>query len=618
MTESNSSEAGARLGMPGIDLSALVSRYRRHIPLVAAITGVVLAADLAFSFLKTPLYTATATVFYAPHKDEISKDSGSSPNDDVARDQQVDTQVEVVKSPVIVDAVVTALQLDKDPEYALKGKAATLAPAMQRDALLDNVVQKLKVRRIGQTLLLSVGFTNESPSKAARIANAFAETYIQHQVAIKVDTSGTSNVLLNSQIDDMRQKVEQAETAVEQYKAANNLLGSDASGSQLTESEATQLDQNLATARSEEAEAVARLKAAQRQLKNGSNGADVGEALGSATITELRNKRADLSAKVADLRGRYGPLHPDLKTAEQQLADIDSQIQSEVNRIISNLSAQTEVARGRTASIEASLAATRGTLVSGSAASVKLNELQRNADAARTLYETVLTRVKETAAQQAVSQADSRIDSPASPPSRPSSPNIPLNILLGLIAGLGLGVVAAFIVERWNVRVTSVDDIEGQLGLPFLGSIPTVASSIEKLTTKEPIDAVVAHPLSSFAEAFRGLGTTVLYGASDVPIRIVAITSAVPDEGKTTTAICLTRVLALGGTKVVLVDCDLRRRTAKVLFNEEPKFGLIEVLDGKATIDEALRVDEKSGASFIALNSRLAYGQVTLRVGSHG
>jgi succinoglycan biosynthesis transport protein ExoP len=599
MVETNVSGQNSGASVAGIDLSGLFARYARHIPLILAVAGAVIAADVAFTWHQTPQYTSTATVFYAPRKSEVGRDNANSGNDDVARNQAVDTQVEVLRSPATADEVIKTLRLDQDPEFAVKGKFTD--PALIHDALVDRVVSGLKVKRVGLTLLLSVSYTNASPTKAARIANAFADAYISRQVDVKLGSSRDSNVLLNAQIDDMRQKLEAAETAVQQYKAANNLLGADASGGLLTQQEISALNQQLATARASEAETVARYRAAQRQLRSGSNGEDVGEALGSQTITELRRQRAEVSRKVADLQGRYGPMHPDLKNAQLQLTDIDRQIQAEINRIMSNLSAQTEVARGATASIEGSLAATRGTLVSGNAASVKLGELERNAEAARTLYQTVLTRVKETAAQQAVTQADSRIDSPATPSATPSSPNKPLNLLLGLLAGLGLGVVAAFIAEQWNAKLTSMDEVENKLGLPFLGAIPTVVSAIQKPTTRNPTDAILAHPLSSFAEAFRGLGTALVYGSNGVAIRTLALTSAVPEEGKTTTSICLTRVLAMGGTKVVLVDCDLRRRSLNVLFNGEPEFGLIEVLNGRATLDQALILDEKSGAFVLPL-----------------
>jgi capsular exopolysaccharide synthesis family protein len=583
----------------GLDLSSLAARYSRHLPLVLGVTLLVLLADAAFTWTRTPQYTATATVFYAPRKSEVGRDTTATANDDVARNQAVDTQVEVLRSPVLAEAVIKQLRLDRDPEFMVKTPG--LSPEAAKDALIDNVTSRLKVKRVGLTLLLSISYTDPSPSKAAKIANAFAENYIARQVDVKLNISRDSNVLLNAQIDDMRRKVEAAEAAVQQYKAANNLLGDDANGNLLTQQEISALNQQLATARASEAETLARYRAAQRQLRSGSNGEDVGAALGSATISDLRRQRAEVSRRVADLQGRYGPMHPDLKTAQLQLKDIDAQIQAEINRIMSNLAAQTEVARGATSSIERSLSATRGTLVSGNVASVKLAELQRNAEAARTLYQTVLTRVKETAAQQAVTQADSRIEAPATTPASPSSPKKMLNMLLGLIGGLGFGVVAAFIVESWNRKLLSMDDVEGKLGLPYLGSIPTVASSISKPTTRSPIEAVLAHPLSSFAEAFRGLGNTLTFGSGGELVRLIALTSAVPEEGKTTTSICLTRVMAMSGKRVVLVDCDLRRRSLNSLFAKEPEKGLIEVLEGTCTIAEAATPDEKSGAHIIPL-----------------
>jgi capsular exopolysaccharide synthesis family protein len=599
MSDANPNE---RPGSGSLDLSSLLGRYRRHLPLVLGVTVAVLAADIAFTFTRTPRYTGTATIFYAPRQAQVGQQQ-TPVQMDQARDQAVDTQVEVIKSPVIASQVVDALHLDKDPEFQPKQAQPNLTPDQARDALIDRVVQYLRVKRVGQTLLVSVDYSDESPTKAAQIANAFAEKYIEHDLGQKLDDSRSANVLLNSQIDDMRQKVEAAEAEVQAYKSANNLLDAQ-NNTTLSQQDISVINQQLAQARSDEAQARARLAAADRQLKSGSNGDDVGEALGSATISNLRQRRAEISSQVANLQTKYGPMHPDLLNAQAQLRDVDLQIQQEINRIMSNLSAQVEVAHGRTASIESSLGQAKGVLSNGAEASVKLNELQRNADAARQLYETVLARVKETSAQQAVSQSDSRIDTPATPASEPSSPNKPLNLLLGLVLGLGLGVGAATIRERWNAQVTNLDDVENKLGLPFLGSVPTMQSSIEKLLTKQPIDAVVAHPLSAFAEAFRGLATNLMHSNPGSNVQVIGITSALPSEGKTVTSISIARVQAMGGMKVILLDCDLRRRSTDVLFQGDAEFGLTELLDGKATLEQVLRIDEKSGAHYVPLTTK--------------
>jgi capsular exopolysaccharide synthesis family protein len=574
-------------------------------PLVFGTVAVVLAADIAFTLTRTPGYTSTATIYYAPTSNQLGQDKTTPVEQEQQRDQDVDTQVEVIKSPLVADAVITALQLDKDPDkdFKLDPKDQILPPAEKRDALIDKVVKKLRVRRVGQTLLISISFTNASPTRAAQIANTFAAKYIEHDVGEKLKDSKDANVLLNSQIDDMRQKVESAEAAVEAYKSANNLLGS-GKDTTLSQTDIVNVDQSLALARGEEAQAKARFVAAQQQLKNGSTGDDVGVALGSQTISNLRQKRAELSAQVADLQTRYGPMHPDLRNAQAQLKDIDGQIQAEVNRLMSSLSEQVEEAHSKVQSIEATLATAQGKLAAGAAASVKLDELQRNADSAEKLYENVLDRVKETAAAQAVSQADSRIDTPATPTSEPSTPNKPLNLLLGLILGCGLGVGLAALRERWNAQVTNLDDVEGKLGLAFLGSVPTMQSSIDKPSTKQPIDAVVAHPLSAFAESFRGLATNLLHSNPGQTVQVVGITSALPAEGKTVTAISLARVQAMSGQSVVLLDCDLRRRSTDILFQGVAEVGLTEVLDGTVTFDQAVRIDEKTGAHYVPLTSK--------------
>jgi succinoglycan biosynthesis transport protein ExoP len=191
-------------------------------------------------------------------------------------------------------------------------------------------------------------------------------------------------------------------------------------------------------------------------------------------------------------------------------------------------------------------------------------------------------------------------------PTAASFPNIPLNALLGLVLGVGIAIAAMMIVEALENGLFTSEDVEKLLGVPHLGSIPTVASTLDGQKAGDkakmsPTRYVVDKPLSSFAESFRNLRTSILFSRIGEPIRTVAITSALPGEGKTTTCICLGRVMAMGGTSTVVVDCDLRRRTVNRLFSEEPSVGLLEVLAGTATLDEALIKDEASGAVFLPL-----------------
>ncbi len=397
-----------------------------------------------------------------------------------------------------------------------------------------------------------------------------------------------------------------AETAAQQYRIANNLMS--AQGATLTEQEISTLDQQVATARAAEAEQAARLNTAKAQLEHGSTGEDVGEALNSPVVQALRAQRASISQQVADLEGRYGERHPALLKAKRQLADLDDQIHQEIERIISNLDAQLEVARQRTASIVASAAQSKGTLATNNRASVKLNELDRNADAARVLYESFLNRFKETSSSQGLEQSDARIISRAKIPTSPSFPKKGLNFIIGIVLAAVSGLVAAAIAEVLDSGLATAEAVERYLDLPCLGSIPTLASTLNAqkegagLTAMSPLTYVVDKPLSSFSESFRNLRAAILFARVGEQAKVVAVTSSLPGEGKTTTSVDLARTMAIAGANVVIVDCDLRQRGVNRILASEPQIGLIEVLNGTATLEQALVRDELSGAMILPLS----------------
>lgn len=618
--------AGARRPAGGLteqfDLRRLANMFRRRIRLFAAIGALVFTAVVLITMTATPMYTATANVMLDVRQEQVVNAeavlSGLPADSSV-----VDTEVEILRSRRLAERVVNALQLDKDPEFnpalrsqglvatargAVSGALSILRPGEVADTaiaeqkaqerIVDNVLAHLSVRRSGLTYVINVSFESESPSKAATIANKFAELYLLEQLEAKFDATEQANTWLNERLEGLRQQVLADEAAVQQYKIANNLLS--AEGATLTEQEISNYNQSLSDARAEVAAAEARLSTARRQLAAGSTGDDLGEALSSAVIQQLRQQRATASARVADLQGRYGERHPEMLTARRQLTDIDAQIQAEIQRIISNLEAQVQVARQRAGSISGSLSSARGTLAGNNQAMVRLNELERTAEASRTLYESYLNRYKETSAQQGIEQSDARIVSQATIPTGQSSPRPMLNLALGLVLALGCGVAAVVLAEMLDAGLATAEDVEQRLEVSYLGAIPLLASVAEGRASS-PIDYVVEKPLSSFAEAFRNLRASVIYSRLGESVKIVAVTSALPGEGKTTTSLCLARSAAQQGHRVMLVDCDLRRRSVNRLMGREPERGLIEVLAGEAILEEVLQTDSVTGVKLLPL-----------------
>ncbi|MFN7533472.1 MAG: GumC family protein, partial [Brevundimonas sp.] len=583
-------------------------------PLFFASVLLALVVTAIITLRATPMFTATANLIIDRQQQQVV-DTQAVLSGLPADSSTVDTEVEVLRSRQLAERVVDTLNLTQDPEFnsrlappgpissvidgvsvflgaaapdAARAQLSAEAAALEKERVVDVVLDRLSIRRAGLTYVMNVSFTSEDPAKAARIANTFADRYMLEQLEAKFDATRQANTWLNSRLAELRVEVQAAEAAVAQYRATNNLLS--ASGSTLTEQEISTYNPQLATVRA--------------QLARGSTGDDVGEALGSIVVQRLREQRATVSREVADLSGRYGPNHPDMVRAQRQLVDIDAQIQAEIQRIISNLEAQAQVARERTGSMAGSLGAARGTLAANNAAAVRLNELERNAESVRALYESFLGRFQETSSQEGIQESDARIVSRAKVPTRQSAPNVPLNLMLGLVLGIGAGLAAVVLAELLDSGLTTSEEVELRIGLPALGAVPvmsSVADAVDRDLT--PVDYVVAKPLSAFTEALRSLRASILYSRLGSATKVVALTSALPAEGKTTTAVCLTRVSAQAGAKVLIIDCDLRRRNVNRLLGIEPTVGLVEVLNGSVKLDQALIHDAPSGAWVLPLAS---------------
>jgi capsular exopolysaccharide synthesis family protein len=232
--------------------------------------------------------------------------------------------------------------------------------------------------------------------------------------------------------------------------------------------------------------------------------------------------------------------------------------------------------------------------VANSRAQVGLVGLQQKADATKQIYEAYLNRAKEVAAAGSFQQPDASVASAAALPMRPVSPNMKMAFALAVFLGVVGGAASILVAELWDRGLRSRNDVERDLGVPFAGVLP----DFETISTKRggpaaPADYLVNHPFSSFAEAFRNLRAFLMLAHRSGPAKLVAITSAVPREGKSMTSFCLARTLALSGSRVVLVDCDVRQRGVTKLLGGAD-IGVAEVIQNKATLADAIVRDPKT------------------------
>ncbi len=600
-----------------LDLRSLLVTLRRRLGLILGVLATVLVLGIAITALQTPRYTASSQIALNTTENRVAP--GESGETKAPQTQDLaDTEVEVLRSRELATTVAGALKLDLDPGFNPQNRPqggrlrrlgesigllapkprVRMTPDAVRRSVVDQLLSGLSITRVGSTYAFNIAMTSTSPEDAQRIANEYATQYTNLYLNRKRTDNTEALSFLSKRLEELRNQA-QADTArVQQYRIANNLLST--SGASLTEQEISSYNQQVAAARAQAVEDQARLSTARAQLRSGSKGDDVGEALNSSVVSGLRAQRATVSARLASLEARYGSLYPDVQKAKGELADVDTQIAAEINRVISNLEAKARVSGERLASIQGTLGGARGQLATNNRAMVGLDDLTRRAEASQQLYDSYLARYKQTGAEEGTERPESRIISFADLPMAPTSPRVALNLILALVIGAGLGIGSAFVAEMMFSGLTTALDVEQRLRIRCLGSIPLLKSVLPRAGA--PIQSVLDNPSSGFAEAFRSLRASVNY-AVDGRRQVLMITSALPREGKTTTATCLARMSALGGERVVLVDVDVRQHgVSRLIRGADDRPGLIEVLRGDAALDAALIHDEDSGAYILPIS----------------
>ena len=574
------------------DLAGLVSRFRRHIPIGLAIIAAMVVLAFVATKLMTPIYTASAQLAYAPQA-ALARDAQAPPpppTSDAARDAAIDSQLQIVKSLPVAERVLQDPSVANDPH--VQERARKFDPTgKSKDAQASALLAEVATTRVGQTPFFAISYNDTNPLTAARIANAVATAYLAVQAQQKLGTGTASADQLRDQVRKLGQQAQAADAALAAYRLRHNLV---------TDPTASAPDRELSDIGVQLSDA--RGTAAQAQSRSAASGSTVvASGVDSNALSSLREQRAGASRDLAGLSARYGERNPLVIDARQRVADLDSAIAREMANMSRSARAESEAATARAASLQASLAQSRAKLQNDVRALPEYSELQRRAENAHTLYSNLMATAGQQSANSALVLPDAQIVTQAIAPLKPSSPRLMINLLVGFALGLAIAVALAYLRERWSQTINTIDDVYRLLGVEFLNTIPTLQSAIDKPKTRDPAEAVVLHPLSSYAESFRSLAQTMLFDArkSDaVGGRVIGVGSALPREGKTTTTISIARVLAMGATKVVIVDADLRRRQVTQTLTPDVEKGWIDLLQGNAKLSDIM-IQDQTGAMIL-------------------
>lgn len=583
-----------------IDLGAAWRAFKRRFVLFALVAAVVAALVIVGYFLMTPRYTATSQVQISTSQAKVV-DTEQVVSSKLPDTYVVDTKVEVLKSRTLARDVVRQLKLYDRTEFVGPELSAlpTTPENLERKmgAAVGNLLANLKVARSGLAYVIDITYQSPSSATAAEVANTVAERFVASDLDSKQRATAQATQWLQKRLADLRGQVLTAETAVQQYRQANNLLSKEAEDPAAIQA-LSQMNTELASARADAAEKAARARTGNSDATGNQSGQS------STLLADLRGQQARLTGTIADLRTRYGDRHPDLQRALSQEADIEAQIGRETRRIRSELASQASAANARVGSLSGSLGQSRGSIVAQNAAQVRLAELERNAEAVRVLYQTYLNRYRETSSQAGLEASDSVVLTYSSEPSLPSAPNLFLFLAIAVIGGAAGGAAAVAFAEMIDRGVHSSTQVRDKLGMRTLAIVPSFKTALSPQERKQyrsySPDFLVERPFSAFSESFRMLRSSLVNPKSAT--KVVAITSALPKEGKSTTAAALTRMAGIDGMKAVLIECDTRRG-GTMDQRRGIDAGILELLAGEATLEQVLRHDEASNAYLIPISA---------------
>ncbi len=607
-----------------LSLSSVLNVLEVRRKLIISVTFLISLLALLTIYQLVPRYTATNQLLIGINSAKVV-DIEEVLSGGMKGDTAVIGEMEVIKSRELAHKIIAHLHLDQYEEFnpkpkppgfldqfnpknwipetwkeslgtkALDTRTETEKQESQLNNLTNKFLSKVTVSQVKRSQVINIAVETQDPKLAAIIANEVADQYIVGQLQAKFDATKKATDWLNDQLGDLKQKLENSERAVENYRKNHNLVEV-SKGTGVTQQQLSEINSQLISARAQRAEAEAKYQQVESITRNGQDIDSVAEVLNSGLISSLRGQEAEVQRKYSEMLVEYGARHPKMIQMQAELADIKAKIDTEVKKIAAGLRHSLDVARARENSLASSLQQMESKTAGNSQAEVELRALEREATANKVLFETFLGRFKETASTQGIEQADARVISFAEVPLGASFPKKNLMITVSILGALFFAIFLAFVLEILNPGIRSPEQVSQLFNLTTLGIVPkTVNINIPVL------QYLLEKPQSALAEALNTLRISLSLLNPDSDVKSVLISSALPSEGKSTLASLLSRHSAAAGKKVVLVDADLRRPTIAKMFDLDKKtLGLTDLLmNHTLTLTDVLVKDSATGLSIL-------------------
>ena len=577
-TRSSSSAKGFR--PITIDFRGMYFALRERLPLIG-ICGVIGLVGAVGYLIRTPkTYIAQCVVQVDDAKQQVVKIEELS-SENLDKLETLRTIEKTLGSRPVVERLVRDPALHLTPE--LLGLPHRAVPYTASE-LAETLMFRINIDLIRGTRLISVTVQNKDAELAANIANGLVREYRGQLLENRLSTSGEAHSFLLQESEQLKQKLEKSERALQDYKEKSQSVSLESSQNIIVE-KLKELNARV----TEASAARVQMEADAQQVKQlHSNKAEdlltIPRIAEAPEVVEQRKKLADMEASVASLNERYLEKHPKLIQAKSQLAELqtglDRAIHEAAQRVVSKAATVAESEK----QLREALREQEAKALDLNKMAIPYNVLAREVESDRTLFESVLTRLKETDVTKGVNPNVIEVVEPALPSDAPSRPRKKLVLAAGLIGGLALGAGLVLVLMALDTSFKTVDQVEAYAGLPVRAAI----AKLDKPPTLQTTAIVSIDPDSLAAEAFRTLRTALFVANGEA--RSFLFTSAVANDGKTFCAVNAAVAFAQLGPRTLLIDADLRLPSVEaVLFDDNRGPGLADVLEGEMPLDKAAR-----------------------------
>ncbi len=569
--------------------------------------------SLAYLWIATPKYTATASLFVDPRTRKVEEAVPASVGSDTTL---LESQVAIITSESVLRKVVERLQLATDPEFsrppsslakALAGQFSRGNTAATTDELALAALKKaLKVTRAQKTYVLDIAATAGAPARAAQIAQAVVDTYFDDQTAAKRTEAQRSSAMIDSRLIELREQVRQAELRADDYKKANKILTSE--GGVVGEQQLTRMNAELVASRAVAAESKARRDQIQASIKAGAEPDLIGDAARSGLMSRLREQYTQVARREASLASQLQPGHPLMADVRSQLNAVKGQITAELKRVATAAESEFQVAANREKELLSQIEKAKQEVAIVNTAQIRARELDQDVAASRELLKVFLSRAKETQQQEKTTSVDARVITAPVAPSAPSKPLPWLVLSLGLLTGLAAGSALALRSEKVNHALRSGDELGQETGLANIAVVPelkptagTLGQGVQFSDLLSALGSVQNRGGTEYRQAIlRLLSKIKSVGRAGRPNTVMFV-SPRAGSGNSATALAVAYCAAMSGERVLLVDATSTDPALSAVFAASLASSTTVILDSKEHLNKIITRDARSGLSFLPI-----------------